>query len=120
VDDTVERCPDVGILTRVDDGDDDPLGECSVALGASTVSGPGAVVPLTATLDDSVSSFNETLTVTPSIFFGNPGGNLSADSTTFARPSSCGAYLANFLPSGVYSPWHIRGSTSPRSIHCDV
>jgi hypothetical protein len=77
--------------------------KCSVALGASTVSGPGAVVPVTATLDDSVSSFSETLTITPSILFGNPGGILSADSTTFTRPSSCGAYLAYYLPSQLTS-----------------
>jgi hypothetical protein len=72
--------------------------KCSIAMGATTIAGPGAVVPVTATLDDSASAFQETLTVTPSILFGNPGGALSADSTSFSRPSSCSAYVPAYLP----------------------
>jgi hypothetical protein len=72
--------------------------KCSIAMGATTIAGPGAVVPVTATLDDSASAFHETLTVTPSILFGNPGGALSADSTSFSRPSSCSAYVPAYLP----------------------
>ena len=73
-------------------------GGCSVNLGITSVSGPGAIIPVVATLDDSKSKFNELLSVTPSILFGNPGGTLSAASTTFVRPTSCTAYLPKYLP----------------------
>jgi hypothetical protein len=69
------------------------LAHCPVALGTSTVSGPGAIVPVTVTLDDQYSAFTESLTVTPSILFGNPGGTLTGGTVAFARPSACSAYL---------------------------
>jgi hypothetical protein len=78
---------------------------CTIALGALTVSGPGAVIPVTAKLADSVSAFRETFTVTPSVLFGNPGGTLTAGSVTFVRPSSCAAYLP--APASPSASWTI-------------
>jgi hypothetical protein len=71
---------------------------CSVVLGATSVAGPGTLVPVTATLSDSASQYSEALTITPSITFGNPGGTLTAGTVSFVRPNSCSAYLPTFYP----------------------
>jgi len=61
---------------------------CSVTLGATTISGPGAVVPVQASLDDRVASASESLTFTPTVAFGDPTVTLTPGTTSFVRAVS--------------------------------
>lgn len=75
-------------------------GSCGVKLGATTISGPGAIIPVQATLDDKVAGTSQALGVIPSVLFGDSTIGLTSGATTFVRPSSCTFYAPQGVRAG--------------------
>ena len=78
---------------------------CSVTLGATSVSGPGTIVPVTASISAANSQASETLTVSGTVFLGNTGVVISPGSTTFAR------FAGSYGPTGFTGVTGATGAT---------